>query len=106
MVVVVVVISTESFIRCMIVALLTLMLKTSSSTESSTNATQSTVKDDEVDGSGKSVKKLSKGRKIVKKSVKPQRPEKLQRLSVWRIVYQGTNCPSKNSNVREILTVF
>ena len=31
---------------------------------------------------GKLVKKLSKGQRIVKKSEKPQRPEKLQKLSV------------------------
>ena len=50
---------------------------------------------------GKSVKKLSKGRKIVKKSEKPQRPEKLQRSSVWRNVYRSTGPPStKNSSFR------
>ena len=54
----------------------TSMLRTSSSTKSSTSATQSAVKYDEVDGSGKSVKKSSKSRRIVKKSKKPQSSEK------------------------------
>ena len=40
--------------------------------DSSTSATQIAVKDDKVDGGGgKSVKKLSKSRKIVKKSKEP-----------------------------------
>ena len=52
------------------------MLRTSSSTDSSTSATQSVVKYDEVDGGGKLVKKSLKSRKIVKKSKKPQRSEK------------------------------
>ena len=55
---------------------LTSMLRTSSSARSSTSATESAVKYDEVDGSGKLVKKLSESRKIVKKSKKPQRSEK------------------------------
>ena len=47
---------------------------------------------DEVDDSvGKLVKKSSQGRRIVKKSEKPQRPKKLQRLSVWRNIYRSTN---------------
>ena len=47
----------------------------------------------------KSVKKLSKGRKIVKKSEKPQKPEKLQRSSVWKKVYQSTGpLSTKNSS--------
>ena len=54
----------------------TSILRTSSLTESSTSATQSAVKYDEVDGGGKSVKKSSKSRRIVKKSKKPQRSEK------------------------------
>ena len=106
MVVVAVVILTGSFIRCTIAAPLTSILRTSWSTKSSTSATQSAVKYDEVDGGGKSVKKLSKGRKIIKKSEKLQRPEKLQRLSVWRNVYWGIDPPSKNSNVGQTLTVF
>ena len=90
MVVVVVVISIESFIYCMIVVPLILILKTSSSTAH--QLAQITVKYDEVDGGvGKSVKKLSKGQRIVKKSEKPQRPEKLQRSLVWRNVYQSTD---------------
>ena len=36
----------------------------------------------------------SKSRKIVKKSEKPQRPEKLRRSSVWKNVYQSTDFPS------------
>ena len=49
---------------------------------------QITVEYDEVDsGIGKSVKKLSKGRKIIKKSEKPQKPEMLQKSSVRRNVY-------------------
>ena len=55
---------------------LTSMLITSSSTGSSTSATESAVKYDKVDSSGKLVKKLSKSRTIVKKSKKPQRSEK------------------------------
>ena len=50
---------------------------------------------DEVDGGiGKLVKKLSKGQRIIKKSEKPQRPEKLQRSSVRRNVYRSTDPPS------------
>ena len=56
---------------------LTSMLRTSSSTDSSTSATQSAVKYDEVDGGGKLVEKSSKSRKIVKKPKKPQRSEKI-----------------------------
>ena len=53
------------------------MLRTSSSTDSSTSATQIAVEDDGVDGGGgKSVEKSSKSRRIVKKSEEPQRPEK------------------------------
>ena len=44
-------------------------------------------------GVGKLVKKLSKGQKIVKMSEKPQRPEKLQKSSVWKNVYQSTGPP-------------
>ena len=43
---------------------------------------------------GKSVKKLSKGRRIVKKSEKSQRPEKLQRSLVRRNVYRSIDLPS------------
>ena len=54
------------------------MLRTGSSTDSSTSATRIIVKYDEIDGGrsdavGKSVKKSSKSRKIVKKSKKSQR---------------------------------
>ena len=53
------------------------MLRTSSSTDLSTNITQTVVEDDGVDsGCDKLVEKLSKSRRIVKKSEKPQRPEK------------------------------
>ena len=46
--------------------------------DSSISATQITVKYDEVDGGGgKSVKKSSKSRRIVKKPEKPQNPEKV-----------------------------
>ena len=59
-----------------IAAPLTSMLRTSSSTDSSTSATQIAVKCDGVDGGGgKSVEKSSKSRRIVKKS-EEQRPEK------------------------------
>ena len=93
MVVVAIIISTGSFIHCTIAAPLTSMLRTSSSTAH--QLAQITVEYDEFDGGvGKLVKKLSKGRKIVKKSEKPQRPEKLQRSSVWKNVYQSTNLPS------------
>ena len=71
------------------------MLRTSSSTDSSTNATRITVKYDEVDGGGgKSVEKSSGSQRIVKKSEKPQRPEKSQRSSVRRNVYRSTDPPS------------
>ena len=52
------------------------MLRTSSSTESSTSAIQSAVKYDEVDDGGKLVKKSSKSQKIIKKFKKPQSSEK------------------------------
>ena len=63
----------QVFMRCSYP--LTSMLKTSSSTNLSTNATQSTVKYDEVDVGGKLVEKSSESRKIVKKLKKPQRSE-------------------------------
>ena len=66
-------------------------LKTSSSTDLLTSAAQIVVEFDKIDinGSaiGKLVKKLSKSRRIVKKSEKPQRPERLKRSLVWRNVY-------------------
>ena len=41
----------------------------------------------------------SKSRRIVKKSEKPQRPEKLQRSSVWRNVYRSNGpLSTKNSS--------
>ena len=53
---------------------------------------------DEVDGGvgngGKLVEKLSKSRRIVKKSKKPQRLKKLERSWVRRNVYQNTDLPS------------
>ena len=77
---------------------LTSRLRTSSSTDSSTSAAQIVVEFDGVDAGGgavgKSVKKSSKSRRIVKKSEKPQRPEKLQRSSVRRNVYRSTDPPS------------
>ena len=71
----------------------------SDKTDSSASEAQIAVKYDEVDGGrsgavGKSVKKLSKGRRIVKKSEKSQRPERLQRSSVRRNVYRSTDPPS------------
>ena len=69
MVVVAVVIPTGSFIQgfSKIAAPLTSMLRTSSSTDSSTSATQIAVEYDGVDGGGgKSVEKSSKSRRIVK----------------------------------------
>ena len=67
--------------------------------DSSTSAARVMVKYEEVDGGrsgavGKSVKKSSKSRRIIKKSEKPQRPEKLQRSSVRRNVYRSTDPPS------------
>ena len=64
-----------------IAAPLTSRLWTSASTDASTSAARVMVKYDEVDGGrsgavGKSVKKSSKSRRIVKKSKKPQRSEK------------------------------
>ena len=71
-----------------IAAPLTSMLRTSSSTNSSTSATQIAVEYDEVDGGGgKSVTKSSK-------VYKSQKPEKSQRSSVRRNVYQSTDPPS------------
>ena len=73
---------------------------------SSASAARIAVKYDEVDKGrsgaiGKSVKKLSKGRRIVKKSEKPQRPEKLQRSLARKNIYQSTGPPStKNSSFR------
>ena len=66
----------RSIPRWKIAAPLTSMLRTSSSTDSSTSVTQIAVEDDGVDGGGgKSVEKSSKSR-TVKKSEEPQRPEK------------------------------
>ena len=57
--------------------IITLMLRMNSFKDSSTSATEITVEYNEVHGDGgKLVKKSSKIRKIVKKSKKPQRPEK------------------------------
>ena len=73
----------------------------SSSTDSLSSAAQVVVKHDGVDGSGgKSVKKSSKSRRIVKTSEKLQRPEKLQRSLVRRNVYRSTDPPLKNSSFR------
>ena len=78
---------------------LTSRLRTSSSTSSSTSTTRITVKYDKVDaGGGKSVEKSLGSQRIVKKSKKRQRPEKLQKSLVWRNVYQSTDPPSKNSS--------
>ena len=64
-------------------------------TSSSTSAAWITVKYYEVDGGGgKSVEKSSGSQRIVKKSEKPQRPEKSQRSSVRRNVYRSTDPPS------------
>ena len=70
--VVAVVILTGSFIQgfSAVAASLTSMLETSSSMNPSTSETQIAFQYDEVDGGGKSVKKLSKSRRIVKKSPK------------------------------------
>ena len=74
---------------------LTSKLRMSSLTDSSTSAAQIMVEFDGVDAGnsavGKSVKKLSKSRKIVKKSEKPQKPKNLQRPLVQRNVYRSTN---------------
>ena len=73
-----------------IAAPLTSMLKT---TGSSDLAPRELGTDEVVGGGGRADEtvvdssKLSKSWRIVKKSEKPQRPEKLQRLSVWRNVY-------------------
>ena len=61
------------------------------------------VKYDEIDGVksgiiGKLVKMSSKSQRIVKKSEKPQRFEKLQRSLVWKNIYQSTNLLLKNSS--------
>ena len=73
---------------------LTLMLKMTGSS----NLVLRELKTDEVVGGGSRADKtvmdsfkLSKSRKIVKKSEKPQKPEKLQRLLVQRNVHQSTD---------------
>ena len=65
-----------------IAAPLTSMLRTSSSTDSSTSATQIAVEYDGVDGGGgQLVEKSSKSRRIVERSEKPQRPEKVMQAT-------------------------
>ena len=44
----------------------------------------------------------SKSRRIVKKSERPPRPEKLQRSSVWKNVYRSTNPPSIGNEELEL----
>ena len=77
--------------RCSSGSHLTLMLRTSLSTDPLICAAQIVVEFDVVDaggdGDGKPVKKSSKSQKSVKKTKKPQRPEKLQRSSIWRNFY-------------------
>ena len=75
------------------------MLKMSSSTDSSSSATQIAVEYDGVNGvDDLLVKKLSKIRQKVKESSKISKSFKylkiLQRLSVWRNVYQSINVSS------------
>ena len=63
-----------------------------SSMDLSTNTTRIMVKYDEIDsGGGKSVKKLSKSRRIIKKPKKPQRPEKLKGHRFRRIFTEEPN---------------
>ena len=76
---------------------LTSMLRTSSSTDSSTSATQSMVKYDEVDGGGKLIEKLSKNQKIVKKLKKPQRSEKFA-----KVIGSEERLPKHRSSVKEL----
>ena len=76
---------------------LTSMLRTSSSTDSSTSTTQSAVKYDEVDGGGKLVEKSSESRKIVKKSKKPQRSEKFAKA-----IGSEERLPRHQSSVKEL----
>ena len=58
------------------------MFRTSSSTDSSTSATQIAVQYDRLDGGGgQLVKKSSKSRRIVERSEKPQRPEKVMQAT-------------------------
>ena len=77
---------------------LTSMLKT---TGSSDLAPRELGIDEVVGGGGRADKtvvdssKLSKSRRIVKKSEKPQRPEKLQRSSIRRNVYRSIDPPSR-----------
>ena len=74
-------------------------LRTSISTDSSTKTTQIAIEYDRVDGSvGKSAEELSKSQRIIKKSEKPQRPEKLQKSLVWKNIYRSTDLPLKNSS--------
>ena len=75
---------------------LTSMLKTSSSTDSSTSAIQIAVGYGGVDGAdGKPVEKSSKSQRIVKESKSFKGLKNLQRPSVRRNVYQSTNSPPK-----------
>ena len=58
-------------------------------------------------GGGKSVEKSSESQRIIKKkSEKPQKPEKLQRSSVWRNVYQSTDPPSIRYKELELTLEF
>ena len=71
------------------------MLRTSSSTDSSTSATQIAVEYDGVDGGGgQLVEKSSKSRRIVKESKSFKGLKNLQRPSVRRNVYRSTDPPS------------
>ena len=61
--------------------------------------------DEVVGGSGRADETVvdsskSKSRRIVKKSEKPQRPEKLQRSSVRRNVYGSTDPPSRYKKLK------
>ena len=79
------------------------MLGMSSSTDSSTSATQSAVKYDEVDAGGKSVKKSSKSRqKVVKKSKNRQRIQKPQRSGKFaKVIGLEERLPRHQSSVKD-----
>ena len=70
------------------------MLRMSSSTDSSASTTQIAVKHDGFNGAeGKSIEKSSENRRIVKESKSFKGLKNLQRLLVWRNVYQSTDPP-------------
>ena len=73
------------------------MLNNSSSTDSSTSVTQIGVKHNEVDAGGKSVGKLSKSQRFVKKSKKLQKSKKFAKA-----ISSEEHLPKHRSSVKEL----